>query len=184
MVDAPTGNAADTTGIDTFLQLFIEFMQLLSIFRLTRIGVVWRTAAEAVLLAMSIAPISSYGWVSFECLLRESLSPQQYALDSTLATTFIPGAPACQRLLPAHAGSSRSLFEHFLFWVQNCQPCPNTLSCSASPHALTHAVLLPAWCVVSPSRSGGCGVWCCAGLQRSSCQEAALLPQGLPCPGA
>jgi hypothetical protein len=67
-------------------------MQLLSIFRLTRISVVWHSAAEAVLLAMSIAPISSYGWVSFECLLREGLSPQQYALDSTLASTYIPGA--------------------------------------------------------------------------------------------
>jgi hypothetical protein len=80
------------------LQLFIEFMQLLSIFRLTRIGVVWRSAAEAVLLAMSIAPISSYGWVSLECALREGLSTQQYALSSTLASTFIPGARAksCQ----------------------------------------------------------------------------------------
>ena len=101
-------------GVSVCLQLFIEFMQLLSIFRLTRIGVVWRTAAEAVLLAMSIAPISSYGWVSFECLLRESLSPQQYALDSTLATTFIPGATACQRLLPAHA---RLRSHHNLLWL-------------------------------------------------------------------
>jgi hypothetical protein len=74
------------------LQLFIEFMQLLSIFRLTRIGVVWRSAAEAVLTAMSIAPISSYGWVSLECGLSQGLEPQQYALASTLAATFIPGA--------------------------------------------------------------------------------------------
>jgi hypothetical protein len=73
------------------LQLFIEFMQLLSIFRLTRIGVVWRTATEAVLLAMSIAPISSYSWVSIECALRVGLSPQQYALASTLSSTYIPG---------------------------------------------------------------------------------------------
>jgi hypothetical protein len=66
-------------------------MQLLSIFRLTRLSVVWRSAAEAVLLAMSITPISSYSWVSLECALREGLPPQQYALGSTLASTFIPG---------------------------------------------------------------------------------------------
>jgi hypothetical protein len=94
MVDQPAGNAADTTGIDTYLQLFIEFMQLLSIFRLTRIGVVWRSAAEAVLVAMSITPISSYSWVSIECALREGLSPQQYVLASTLASTYIPGGCA------------------------------------------------------------------------------------------
>jgi hypothetical protein len=90
-----------------FLQLFIEFMQLLSIFRLTRISVVWRSAAEAVLLAMSIAPISSYGWVSFECLLREGLSPQQYALDNTLASTYIPGAYEHNALAGTHASALR-----------------------------------------------------------------------------
>ena len=82
-------------------------MQLLSIFRLTRISVVWRSAAEAVLLAMSIAPISSYGWVSFECLLREGLSPQQYALDSTLASTYIPGAYEHNALAGMHASALR-----------------------------------------------------------------------------
>jgi len=71
--------------------MFIEFMQLLSIFRLTRISVVWRSAAEAVLLAMSITPISSYSWVSIECLMGQGLSPQQYAFSSTLATTYVPG---------------------------------------------------------------------------------------------
>jgi hypothetical protein len=76
------------------LQLFIEFMQLLSIFRLTRIGAVWGSAAEAVLVAMSITPISSYSWVSIECSLREGLGPQQYALASTLASTYIPGGCA------------------------------------------------------------------------------------------
>jgi hypothetical protein len=72
--------------------MFIEFMQLLSIFRLTRIGVVWRSAAEAVLLAMSITPISSYSWMSLECMLRAALAPQQYAYATTLASTYIPGA--------------------------------------------------------------------------------------------
>lgn len=103
LTDAPTGNAADNLGVDTFLQLFIEFMQLLSIFRLTRISVVWRSAAEAVLLAMSITPISSYSWVSLECALREGLAPQQYALGSTLASTFVPGAThmrPCRPQLP------------------------------------------------------------------------------------
>jgi len=71
--------------------MFIEFMQLLSIFRLTRISVVWRSAAEAVLLAMSITPISSYSWVAMECLMGEGLSSQQYAFDGILATTYIPG---------------------------------------------------------------------------------------------
>lgn len=94
MSDQPTGNAADTTGVDTYLQLFIEFMQLLSIFRLTRISMVWRSAAEAVLLAMSITPISSYSWVSIECTLQEGLRPQQYAMASTLTSTYIPGALA------------------------------------------------------------------------------------------
>lgn len=72
-------------------QMLIEFMQLLSIFRLTRIGVLWRSAAEAVLLAMSITPISSYSWMSLECVMRAGLSPRQYAFDSTLASTYIPG---------------------------------------------------------------------------------------------
>ena len=77
--------------------MFIEFMQLLSIFRLTRIGLVWRSAAEAVLLAMSITPISSYSWMSLECVLRAGLAPQQYAYATTLASTYIPGAQRRER---------------------------------------------------------------------------------------
>lgn len=94
------------------LQMFIEFMQLLSIFRLTRIGVVWRSAAEAVLLAMSITPISSYSWMSLECVLPAGLSPQQYAFDSTLASTYIPG-----RLLSS-AGTGRADSHCRHVWLQ------------------------------------------------------------------
>jgi hypothetical protein len=71
--------------------MLIEYMQLLSVLRLTRLANFWSRTAEAVLLALSITPISSFAWMSIECALPAGLPPDSYAYFSTLAATLLPG---------------------------------------------------------------------------------------------
>ncbi|KAF6259902.1 hypothetical protein COO60DRAFT_944555 [Scenedesmus sp. NREL 46B-D3] len=70
--------------------MLIEYMQLLSVLRLTRIANYWNRTAEAVLLALSITPISSYAWMSIECALPAGMAPARYAYLGNIAATMLP----------------------------------------------------------------------------------------------
>jgi hypothetical protein len=96
--------------------MLIEYMQLLSVLRLTRLATYWGRTAEAVLLALSVTPISSYAWMSIECALPAGMAPDSYAYFSTLATTMIPGkhGKRCLRQLPWKLARACCLMDDYL----------------------------------------------------------------------